>query len=79
MSGGQWAMYVDKLKGGATQAQLAARAGLDQATICRWLGGSKPRFPDRVAALARTSKDTTVLAAFVAAGFLTEEEAKEGL
>ena len=75
-----WSLYVERVKGGTTQAQVAQAAGIDQATVSRWLRGGKPGAPDRVAAFARAHKDcTNVLEAFVAAEFLTAQEAQEGL
>jgi transcriptional regulator with XRE-family HTH domain len=75
-----WSKYVKRIKDGSTQAEAAAAAGIDQATMSRWLHGGKPGEALRVAEFARAHPEsTTVLEAFVAAGFLTEAEAREGL
>jgi transcriptional regulator with XRE-family HTH domain len=74
-----WSNYVNRIKDGQTQAEAAASAGIDQATMSRWVNGGKPGEAARVAEFARAHPEsTTVLEAFVAAGFLTEEEAREG-
>lgn len=70
-------MVVDSVP----QQAIASRAGINQTTVSRWLNGSAPPTnPDKVAAFARAYPNhTTVLEAFVAAGFLTLEEARKGL
>ena len=57
------------------QNVVAQRTGVDQATISRWKKSDQPGRADNVAALAR-AYGRPVLEAFVAAGFLTAEEAK---
>jgi len=75
-----WSLYVQRVKGDTTQAEVAQAAGIDQATISRWLRGGRPGAPERVAAFARAHRENTnVLEAFVAAEFLTPLEAQEGL
>lgn len=74
-----WGLYVARFGQGLTQSQVGERAGVDQATVGRWLKGTKvPTSPGSVAALAR-SFGRNPLEAFVAAGFLTAEEAGRGL
>ncbi|TIC78818.1 helix-turn-helix transcriptional regulator [Nocardioides sp. GY 10127] len=68
-----WSAYVRQLMGDEPQKAVAARAGIEAPVISRWLGGQSPR-PDGAARLAR-AYGRPVLEAFVAAGFLTEEEA----
>lgn len=51
-------------------------AGVDQATVSRWQRIGAPPRPENVAAFARAYQ-RPVLEAFVAAGFLSKEEAKE--
>lgn len=72
-----WASYVKSVIGDSKQAVVAQRTGLDQATISRWLKHGRPGRPTRVAQFARSYPDvTTVMEAFVAAGFMTEHETK---
>lgn len=74
-----WAAYVATFGKGLTQEQIGSRAGVNQATVGRWLGGKKaPTEAATVAALA-VAFDRNPLEAFVAAGFLSEEEAGRGL
>lgn len=68
-----WAAYVRRLIGSDTQAAVEARAGIHQTTVSRWLKGQTPQ-PGEAARLAQ-AYGGNVLEAFVAAGFLTEEEA----
>lgn len=68
-----WWTYVTEKSGGATQTEIAERTGLTQPTVNRWRT-SKPKV-DNVIAFAR-AYDRPVLEAFVAAEFLTEEQAQ---
>lgn len=61
--------------GGDQQQEAAAKASLNPSTISRWLATGKPGEAANVAAFAR-GYDKPVLAAFVAAEFLTAKEAK---
>ena len=68
-----WWGYVQAVSGRATQAEIASRIGVTPPSVGRWrTGGVDPR---SAAAFAR-SYGHPVLEAFVAAGFLTEEEAE---
>lgn len=67
-----WAEYVERITRGASQTAIAERAGLSQSAVNRWRSAT-PK-PETVAALAR-AYDRPVLEAFVAAGFLTKEDA----
>jgi transcriptional regulator with XRE-family HTH domain len=72
----RWAAYVKQVKDHHRQADLSVRSNINQATISRWLNGGHPGNPEKVAEFARAHSDvTTVLEAFVAAGYLTAEEA----
>lgn len=76
---GLWAAYVARFGQGLTQQQVGDRAGVDQATVGRWLRGLKvPTEASVVAALAQ-GFGRNPLEAFVAAGFLTVDEAGRGL
>lgn len=63
------------------QEAVARRTGVNQTTVSRWLSEAcPPSNAAKVAAFARAYPGhTTVLEAFVAAGFLTREEAQKGL
>lgn len=73
-----WTTYVKRVIGNDTQTQVAAKTGINQTTISRWLNPDPTK--DRrissqsVAAFAR-GYGREVLEAFVVAGFLTKEEA----
>ncbi|WP_435745000.1 helix-turn-helix domain-containing protein [Nocardioides sp. SYSU DS0663] len=58
------------------QKDAAAKAGLDQSAISRWLRTGTPGRAENVAAFAR-AYNRPVLEAFVAAEFLTAQEAKQ--
>lgn len=72
-----WRDYVARVIGDDRQVDVAARTGIDQTTISRWLSSSSsepPRLsPHSVAAFAR-GYGQNVLEAYVVAGFLTPEE-----
>lgn len=69
-----WWDYVQQVAKGAKQAEIAERAGVNQVTVSRWKKGAESARPENVAAFAR-AYGRPVLEAFVAAGFLTAEEA----
>lgn len=71
-----WSTYVTRLTRGETQQQVADRIKVaDQTTVGRWRKGTTtPRDTAVVAAFAQ-AYGGNVLEAFVAAGFLTREEA----
>jgi transcriptional regulator with XRE-family HTH domain len=74
-----WIAYVEALMGEDTQTQAAARTGIAQTTIGRWLNGVKaPTEAAKVAAFAQ-GYQRNVIEAFVAAGMLTGEQAGRGL
>jgi transcriptional regulator with XRE-family HTH domain len=74
VSGMTWWKYVLKTSGEASQVEIAQRVGISPASISRWKE-SAPK-PENVAAFAR-AYNRPVLEAFVAAGFLSADEAKE--
>lgn len=69
-----WWEYVSKMTPGDTNDTIARAAGVTAPTVSRWKTFT-PR-PEAVAAFAR-AYGRPVLEAFVAAGFLTPEEASE--
>lgn len=70
-----WAEYVRRLIGQDTQMAVSMRTRIDQTTISRWLRGvTTPKNAADVAHFAQCYK-ANVLEAFVAAGFLSAEEA----
>jgi transcriptional regulator with XRE-family HTH domain len=68
-----WWDYVSRITKGDSQTAIAERTGLSQGGISGWR--TKAPKPETVAAFAR-GYDRPVLEAFVAAGFLTAEEAQ---
>lgn len=70
-----WSDYVARVAPGAAQKDIAAAAGVDSSTVSRWKSGLAPK-PENVVAFAR-AYERPVLEAFVAAGFLTPDEAEE--
>src|SRR4051794_8986898 len=69
-----WPTYVRELTGDEPQEAVGRKVGLNGSTINRWRNGSRPGKPAEVAAFA-AAYDGNVLEAFVAAGFLTAEQA----
>lgn len=71
----RWSEYVKHLVNGDTQVAVSQKTGIDQTTISRWLRGvTTPDSPGTVAHFAQCY-GANVLESFVAAGFLTREEA----
>jgi transcriptional regulator with XRE-family HTH domain len=69
-----WWDYVTGAAGGDDQATIARKSGVGQSMVSRWRA-SVPH-PENAAAFAR-AYGRPVLEAFIAAGFLTPEEADE--
>ena len=70
-----WSEFVARLIAGETQVTVSQKTGIDQTTISRWLrGANRPKDPATVAHFAQVYA-ANVLEAFVAAGFLSPEEA----
>jgi transcriptional regulator with XRE-family HTH domain len=76
MSVERWSEYVRDVAGELNQLQIAAKTGLAQTNIGRWLRG-EPGAPraDTVIAFARAF-DQPAVEALLAAGYLTVEEAQ---
>lgn len=74
-----WQAYVAHFTPGETQAQVAARAGVDQTTAGRWQRGDKVPTSPAVVAKFCQSADRNPVEGFVAAGMLTLEEAGRAL
>lgn len=71
-----WSNYVKALTKGVGIEEVGARVGVSGSTISRWRSGqSSPKNPAEVALLA-VAFDADVLEAFVAAGYLTPEQAQ---
>lgn len=69
-----WAEYVQHHTPNETQGQVAARTGISQGTISRWLAGSAMPTAQAVVAFARAYHINPV-EALVAAGVITADEA----
>lgn len=69
-----WIEYVSDIARGDTQTEIGYKTGVSGPSVSRWKE-SAPR-PESVAAFAR-AYHRPVLEAFIAAGFLTEEEANQ--
>ncbi|GGK62107.1 hypothetical protein Sme01_04050 [Sphaerisporangium melleum] len=67
----RWWEYVTTVSGGATQTAIADRVGISQASVARWRT-TQPK-SENIAGFAR-AYGRPVLEAFVAAGFLDEED-----
>jgi transcriptional regulator with XRE-family HTH domain len=69
-----WSAFVRRVTGGATQVDIAKRAGLAQTNVGRWLRGD-PGAPraDSVIAFARAFNEDPV-EALIAAGYLENAE-----
>lgn len=70
-----WWQYVERVADTRRQRDIAERTHIDATNISRWKSGQNPR-PDMVAQFARAYR-RPVLEAFIAAGFLTADEAGE--
>jgi transcriptional regulator with XRE-family HTH domain len=71
---GAWWDYVQQVTEGASQIDIAKKVDISSATVSRWKTNAAAGDPAPVAAFAR-AYGRPVLEAFVAAGFLTAEEA----
>lgn len=69
-----WSEYVRATIGSDQQVEAARKTSVNQTTISRWLNGGQAGAVDNVAAFARGYR-RPVLEAFLAAGFLSPEEA----
>jgi transcriptional regulator with XRE-family HTH domain len=73
MSDTRWARYVRRTSGDAGGSEIEQKTGIGQSTVSRWFTGTTPS-PAHAARFAQ-AYGANVLGAFVAAGFLTEDEA----
>jgi transcriptional regulator with XRE-family HTH domain len=71
-----WAEYVRDVAGAERQIDIAARTGIDQTTISRWLKDEVQRVTPRSVALFARGYDRPVLEAFVIAGLISSEDAQ---
>lgn len=74
MSTEQWSEYVARVIQGKNQSQIAYATGVNQTAIGRWLRGDNTPRADLVVEFAR-ALNLEPLAALVAAGYITAEEA----
>ncbi|QBZ30797.1 XRE family transcriptional regulator [Corynebacterium diphtheriae subsp. lausannense] len=74
MQSTRWWDYITGIIGDSTYSQAATKAGFDKSAFTRWKKGARAD-PDFVVKIAR-AYDANVLEALVAAGFITEAEAK---
>lgn len=70
-----WAEYARRISGGAQQKDIALAAGVEQGTVSRWMKQGIPPRPENVVTFAKAYK-RPVLEAFVAAGFISADDAK---
>ena len=70
-----WWQYVTSIAGGDTQTQISQKSGVTQSNVSRWRREKQGVDPTSVAAVAR-AYGRPVLEAFIAAGFLSEDEAR---
>lgn len=70
----QWADYVRRVTRGQTQAQIAAKTGIAESNVGRWIRGQggQPK-PDSVVVLARAYNQPTT-EALIAAGWLAADD-----
>ena len=71
-----WADYLRALN--MSQADLAARGGVSQPTVSRWLKGEVTPDAKQVIALARAAQHSPI-GALIAAGYLDEDEVGGGV
>lgn len=70
-----WPDYLTRISGGDQQKDIATAARVSGPTVSRWMAGDQGVDPATAAAVAR-HYGRPVLEAFVAAGYLTEKEAR---
>lgn len=71
-----WWRYVVGVAGTDAQVEIAKKVKVDQSTVSRWKNSDAPGKAENVAKLAR-AYGRPVLEAFVAANFLTADEARQ--
>jgi hypothetical protein len=70
----RWSEWVERVAGNAAQSEISRRTGIAQTSIGRWRVGGKPT-AGNIATFAR-AYGVKVVDALIAAGLLTEEEAR---
>lgn len=68
-----WADYTRRITAGATQAEIAARTGIEQSSISRWRQGRNTPRAELVVAFAR-AYDRNPVEALIVAGYLDRNE-----
>ena len=68
-----WADYTRRVTAGATQAEIAARTGIEQSSISRWRQGRNTPRAELVVAFAR-SYERNPVEALIVAGYLDRNE-----
>ncbi len=68
-----WADYMRRVAGGDTQAEIAARAGIEQSSISRWHQGRNTPRAELAVAFARAYQRNPV-EALIVAGYLNRDE-----
>lgn len=68
-----WADYTRRITGGATQAEIATRTGIEQSSISRWRQGRNTPRAELVVAFAR-SYERNPVEALIVAGYLDRNE-----
>lgn len=68
-----WADYTRRITAGATQAEIAARTGIEQSSISRWRQGRNTPRAELVVAFAR-SYERNPVEALIVAGYLDRNE-----
>ena len=68
-----WADYTRRITAGATQAEIAARTGIEQSSISRWRQGRTTPRAELVVAFAR-SYERNPVEALIVAGYLDRNE-----
>jgi hypothetical protein len=71
----EWSAYVRRVVGTMNQIDIAARTGLAQTNVGRWLRGAPGQPRANSAVQFARAFDQSPLEALVAAGYLTAEEA----
>jgi transcriptional regulator with XRE-family HTH domain len=67
-----WSQYVLRICGDVMQKDIAARVGVDPATVNKWIKGHRPH-GDQVVAFAR-AYDRSPIEAFIAASYINPDE-----
>lgn len=74
MSDTNWSRYVRRTSDNASGSEIEKSTGIGQSTVSRWFTNGTLPTPAHAAKFAQ-AYEANVLEAFVAAGFLTEDEA----